>query len=57
MPALFTRMSSGPNAFFASENRRSMSACFATLACTAMALPPWRVISATTRSAPSLLEA
>jgi hypothetical protein len=23
MPALFTRMSSGPNAFFASENRRS----------------------------------
>ena len=57
MPALLTRMSSRPNAFFVSANRRSMSACLATLACTATALPPLPVISATTRSAPSLLEA
>ena len=48
--------SAPPNASFASVNRRGISACLATLARTATALPPSRVISATTRSAPSLLE-
>jgi len=34
-------------AFFVSAKRRSMSACLATSACTAMALPPCAVISLT----------
>ena len=34
-----------------------MSAFFATLACTATAVPPLVVISATTASVPALLEA
>jgi hypothetical protein len=36
--------------------RRSTSGFCETFACTAMALPPWLVMSATTRSAPSLVE-
>src|SRR5439155_18996212 len=55
MPALLTRMSSRPNAFFVSAKRRRMSSCLATFAWTAIALPPFLVISETTRSAPVLL--
>src|SRR5262245_14547643 len=57
MPALLTRMSSRPNAFFVSAKRRRMSACLETSPCTAIALPPFLVISETTRSAPVLLVA
>ena len=44
-------------AAFASSKRRVMSACLETSPCTAIALPPAAVISATTLSAPALLEA
>src|SRR5262245_6000308 len=57
MPALLTRMSSRPNACFVSAKRRRMSACLETSPCTAIALPPFLVISETTRSAPVLLVA
>src|SRR3984893_4756250 len=56
-PALLTRMSSRPNACFVSAKIFSTSAAFATSPCTAIALPPLALMSATTRSAPSLLEA
>jgi hypothetical protein len=57
VPALLTRMSSGPNAFCDSANKRSISVFFATSARIATALPPAPTISVTTFSAPALLEA
>src|SRR3984885_2126795 len=56
-PALFTSTSSRPNAFFVSANTLPMSSFLEKSPCTATALPPFALISATTLSAPSLLDA
>jgi hypothetical protein len=51
-------MSTRPNARVVSANSRSTSGLPGDVgACTAMARPPLAAISATTRSAPSLLDA
>jgi hypothetical protein len=56
-PALFTSTIGAPNAFFVASKSSFTSAAFDMSARTATALPPLPVISATTRSAPSLSEA
>jgi hypothetical protein len=56
-PALFTSTSTGPKARRVSSKSRRTSAALATSPWTATARPPLPVISATTRSAPSRLEA
>jgi hypothetical protein len=57
MPALFTSTSSRPKARMVSANNRWTSGTFETSPWTAIALPPAETISATTRSAPSRLDA
>src|SRR6516162_6721325 len=57
MPALFTRMSSFPNAFFVSAKRWRVSSGLETSACTATAFPPACRMRWTTASAPALLVA
>jgi hypothetical protein len=54
---VFTSTSSLPNAFFVSTKSRLTSSGSETAAWTAMALPPASAISASTRSAPFLLDA
>jgi len=53
---LFTSTSSLPNAFFVSAKSRRTSLDFETSPWTAIAVPPVSAISATTRSAPALLD-
>ena len=56
-PALFTSTSSLPSAFLVSAKSRRTSLAFETSPWTAIAVPPVSLISATTRSAPVLLDA